>query len=72
MRDMPALNVEFTDEEMARLRERARSEGVSMKALAHDTVVRCATHADQDALIWSAFDRIKAVSADLLARLADR
>jgi hypothetical protein len=69
---MPALNVEFTDEEMARLRERARSEGTSLKALAHDTVVRCNTRAEEETLIWAAFDRIKVISADLLLRLADR
>jgi len=69
---MPALNIEFTDAEITRLRERAQSEGVSMKALAHDTVVRCNTRAEEDALIWAAFDRIKVISADLLRRLADR
>ncbi|MDX6353130.1 MAG: hypothetical protein QOF98_33 [Streptomyces sp.] len=37
---MPGLNVRFTDEELAALRERAEAEGVSMQALAHDAVVR--------------------------------
>lgn len=69
---MPALNIEFSDTEIAHLRDRARSEGVSMKTLAHDTVVSCNTRAEQDALIWAAYERCKAISADLLARLADR
>ena len=41
-----------------------------MKTLAHDTVVSCNTRAEQDALIWAAYERCKAISADLLARLA--
>lgn len=69
---MPALNIEFTDTEMAHLRDRARSEGVSLKTLAHDTVVSCNTRAEEDALIWAAYDRCKAISAELLRRLADR
>ncbi|MBO8187940.1 hypothetical protein [Streptomyces spirodelae] len=36
---MPALNVVFSDEEMAEVREAANREGVSVKALAHDTVL---------------------------------
>jgi hypothetical protein len=36
---MPALNVVFTEEEMALVREAAAQEGTSMKSLAHETVL---------------------------------
>jgi hypothetical protein len=35
---MPALNVDFTDDELAALREAARSSGKSLKAYVHDVV----------------------------------
>jgi hypothetical protein len=69
---MPALNISFTDEELAQLRDRARTQGVSMKTLAHDTVVRSDAAAEADALIWAAYEKCKAASAGLLRRLADK
>ena len=69
---MPALNISFTDDEIARLRDRARAEGVSMRTLAHDAVVSSAEQADQDARIAAAYERIKRLSANLLRRLADQ
>ncbi|RCG18097.1 hypothetical protein DQ392_15660 [Streptomyces reniochalinae] len=36
---MPALNVTFSEDEMARIREAAAQEGTSVKSLAHDTVL---------------------------------
>lgn len=36
---MPALNVVFSEEEMAQVREAANQEGTSVKALAHDAVL---------------------------------
>jgi hypothetical protein len=69
---MPALNIDFTDTELARLRERARNEGVSMRALAHDAIVKCNTRAEEDALIWAAYEECKVISAGLLRRLADK
>ncbi|MFF0794211.1 hypothetical protein [Streptomyces spiralis] len=36
---MPALNVTFTDDEMAILRDQAAKEEVSMKTLAHDAIL---------------------------------
>lgn len=36
---MPALNVVFSEEEMAQVREAAAQAGTSVKALAHDTVL---------------------------------
>jgi hypothetical protein len=37
---MPALNVEFSEEEMARLRERAALTGRSLKQHVHDVTVQ--------------------------------
>jgi hypothetical protein len=67
---MPALNIDFTDAELAQLRERAKRQGVSMRALAHDSVVRCNTRDEENSLIGAAFVRTRAISADLLQRLA--
>jgi hypothetical protein len=36
---MPALNVTFTEDEMATLRDQAAKEDVSMKVLAHDAIM---------------------------------
>lgn len=69
---MPALNIEFTDAEIALLRERAKTEGISMKTLVHDTTLNCADQSDKDARIMAAVSRVAHLSADLLARLADR
>jgi hypothetical protein len=54
---VPALNIRFTDEEIERLRERARNKGLSMRTLAHDTIVNCNDQAEEDALIWAAYRR---------------
>lgn len=69
---MPALNIEFTEAELARLRERARNEGISMRTMAHDTIVNCTSRGDERALIWEAYQRAKVISEDLLGRLADQ
>ncbi|WKX73891.1 hypothetical protein [Streptomyces sp. XD-27] len=37
---MPALNIEFTDEELAAIREAAAADGKSIKAYVHDLSVR--------------------------------
>jgi hypothetical protein len=68
---MPALNIQFTETEIARLRERAKTEGVSMRTLAHDTIVTCATAADKDDLIMAEVARVIHLSRNLLDRLAD-
>ncbi|MGH3273901.1 MAG: hypothetical protein ACRDNZ_06180 [Streptosporangiaceae bacterium] len=69
---MPALNIEFTDAEIARLRERALAATVSMKSLAHDTIIRAATQDDEDAAVMAAYERIRGISGNLLRRLSDR
>ncbi|KUJ66507.1 hypothetical protein ACZ90_35895 [Streptomyces albus subsp. albus] len=37
---MPALNIEFTEEELAAIREAAAADGKSIKAYVHDVSVR--------------------------------
>ncbi|MFH8370154.1 hypothetical protein [Streptomyces sp. NPDC018031] len=37
---MPALNIEFTEEELAAIREAAAADGKSVKAYVHDLSVR--------------------------------
>jgi len=69
---MPALNIQFTDAEIARLRERAEREGRSMRTMAHDTIVNCADRSDKDARVAEAVTRVIHLSQDLLRRLADR
>jgi len=69
---MPALNISFSDEEIARLRERARNEGLSMRTMAHDTIVNCNRQSAEDDRIMAAVARVMRLSADLLRRLADQ
>ena len=69
---MPALNIPFSDAELAQLRERARNKGVSMRTLAHDTIVNCGSKSDRDARWGAATARVIELSRDLLARLADQ
>ena len=69
---MPALNIDFTDTELARLRERARTRGTSMRTMAHDTIVSCTRQDSEDDEIMDAYARNKTISRDLLRRLADR
>jgi hypothetical protein len=69
---MPGLNITFTDEELARLRKRAKNEGVSMRTMAHDTIVSSDKQAEEDDRVMAAVARVMSLSADLLARLADK
>lgn len=69
---MPALNIKFTDDELAQLRARAKDEGVSMHTLAHDTLVRCTSQAEEDRLVMETMVRIAEASRGLLDRLADK
>jgi hypothetical protein len=69
---MPAINVRFTEEELARFRERARKEGLSLHTLAHDTIVSGTTRAEEDDLVVAAVARVMRLSDDLLRRLADK
>ncbi len=69
---MPALNIRFTDTELAVLRSRAAAEGRSMTAVAHDVIVDSIARADHDAKVMAAADHVISLSRDLLKRLADR
>jgi hypothetical protein len=65
---MPALNVTFTDEEMAAIRDAAAKEGTSLKNLAHDAVLADVRQREIDALIA----RTARISAGLNRWLADK
>lgn len=65
---MPALNIEFSDEEMAELRAAAEREDSSLKALAHAAVMDRISSRKQQ--VGEAAERIAGVSSELLDRLA--
>ncbi len=65
---MPALNLQFTDEEMADVRAAAEREGKSLKALVHDVVVSSVS--SRKHLVEQASERVAAISAELNDRLA--
>jgi hypothetical protein len=67
---MAGLNLTFTDDEMEALRETARREGRSLKAVAHDAVVTAVS--SRKHLVQEASARVARVSAELNARLADK
>ena len=69
---MPALNITYTDDELARLRARAKAEGRSLSALVHDVSVETTDRAYDDALFMDAAAEVMTLSRDLLKRLADR
>lgn len=65
---MPGLNVRFTEEELAALRERAEAEGSSMQSIAHDAVVRAI--GERSRLFEDAAAHVLGASAELNGRLA--
>lgn len=69
---MPALNIPFTEEELARLREQAKDQGLSMTALAHGLVVGRSERAEHNQLVMGASARVMHLSEHLLKQLADR
>jgi hypothetical protein len=69
---MPALNIRFTDAELAALRRRAEAEGCPVTRLAHDVLVQSTTRANHDAVVMEAAAEVTSLSRDLLKRLADR
>ncbi|GEM_PF-2101960 len=69
---MPALNIRFTDTELAALRRLAEAEGRPVTRLAHDVLVQSATRANHDAVVMEAAADVISLSRDLLKRLADR
>ncbi|MBA8825855.1 hypothetical protein FHX42_003221 [Saccharopolyspora lacisalsi] len=67
---MPALNLEFSEEEMADLRNAAEREGQSLKSLAHDAVMQ--TVSSRKYLVEDAASRVARISAGLNKRLAEQ
>ncbi|MBB3051970.1 prephenate dehydrogenase [Prauserella isguenensis] len=65
---MPALNLQFTDEEMADLRATADREGRSLKVVAHDAVVSVVS--SRKHLVAEASRRVARISGELNERLA--
>ena len=65
---MAALNIRFTDEELAALRARAKAEGRSMQSIVHDAVVREIN--ERTRLFEDAAARVLAASEELNRRLA--
>lgn len=62
---MPALNVEFSPEEMARLRERATIAGKSLKQHVHDVTVE---EADRIAFVEGAIAEAERILPDVTER----
>jgi hypothetical protein len=69
---MPALNIRFTDAELAALHCYAEAEGRPVTRLAHDILVQSTTRANHDAVVIEAAAEVTSLSRDLLKRLADR
>ncbi len=69
---MPALNIRFTDAELAALHRRAEAEGRPVTRLAHDVLVQSTARASHDAIVMSAAAEVIELRRNLLKRLADR
>ena len=69
---MPALNIRFTNEELAALHRRAEAEGRPVTRLAHDVLVQSTSQANHHALVMGAAAEVTSLSRDLLKGLADR
>lgn len=65
---MPALNIEFTETEMAQIRDTATREGQSMKNIAHEAVL-AELHRRR---VAAAAVRVTRISSGLNERLADK
>lgn len=64
---MAALNVAFSDDEMAELRQTAESEGVGMKTIVHDATI----HSLHERKVRAATVRTVHALAEVNKRLAD-
>lgn len=65
---MPALNIEFTAEEMERLRERATITGKSLKQHAHDVIVE---EADRLAFVQGAAAEVERILPGVTAHFPE-
>lgn len=63
---MPALNLEFTNDEMEQIREAAAAESTSVKKLAKENVLAGIQHRR----VMAAASRVTHISAELNRRLA--
>ncbi|WP_189061170.1 plasmid mobilization protein [Longimycelium tulufanense] len=69
---MRGINVRFTDDELDRLRQRAKVEGRSLQSLIHDAALDAARRADHGDRVAQAIERVAAISQPLLKRLAEQ
>ena len=65
---MPALNIQFTDDELSRVRTAANRNGQALKPFAHDAILAAAD--SRAARVAEAFEYVTARSAELNRRLA--
>lgn len=68
---MPALNIQFTDEELTLVRTRARDEGQAMHTYVHDAFLECIHDRDKSARVAAAFAEVVDRSSGVLRLLAD-
>jgi hypothetical protein len=68
---MPALNVNFTEDELNVLRRRSRECGLSLSKLVHDAAVHETDRANHQAKVADAAAEVIRTRAGLLKRLAD-
>lgn len=69
---MPALNIKFTDEELARVRAGAHAENLSLSHFTHKLIMGHVDSTSRDSEVMAAASRVIGLSQDLLKRLADR
>ncbi|UMB69038.1 antitoxin Phd [Mycobacterium paraterrae] len=65
---MPALNIQFTDDELARVRTAASRNGKALKPFARDAILAAADA--RAARVTEAFEYVTARSTELNRRLA--
>ena len=68
---MPALNIRFSEDELAGLRQRAEAEGVPVTRLVHDAAMGDTARAVHFARVVTLSDEVARQDADILKRLAD-
>ena len=69
---MPALNIDFTDDEMTLVRARAAEQGVSLRRHVHDTTIEADRNDSETNRVMEAVARLKVLCAGALEQLADR
>jgi len=69
---MPALNIDFTEDEMTLVRARAAEQGVSLRKHVHDTALETSRRDSENNRIMEAVARLKVLYAGALEELADK